>query len=81
MYITPESVHSVPAFPVDAVDTVGAGDCYCGVLAASVAQGLDMKAAMRRACAAAAISHDPKGRPALHAPTAREIEDFLLRVR
>jgi ribokinase len=46
----------VPAFPVEPVDTTGAGDCWCGVLAAALDRGLDLEAAMRRASAAAAIA-------------------------
>jgi ribokinase len=76
VYVTREGVQSVPAFKVEAVDTVGAGDCYCGVLAASVAQGMGMTAAMRRASAAAAISTTRKGaQPSM--PTAMEIDAFL----
>lgn len=45
-----------PAFPVAAVDTTGAGDCWCGVLCAGLDRGLPLAAAMRRAAAAAAIA-------------------------
>ncbi len=78
MLITAEESQAVPAFPVEAVDTVGAGDCYCGVLAASVAQGLPMTQAMRRASAAAALSTTRRGaQPSM--PTRKEIEAFLNR--
>lgn len=78
VYVTAGGSQAVPAFEVQAVDTVGAGDCYCGVLAASVAQGMEMAAAMRRASAAAAISTTRKGaQPSM--PTAAEIEAFLSR--
>jgi ribokinase len=78
MYVTTEGVVAVRAYEVDAVDTVGAGDCYCGVLAASVAQGLAMAPAMRRASAAAAISTTRKGaQPSM--PTTAEIQEFLSR--
>ncbi|MDO9711221.1 PfkB family carbohydrate kinase [Paracraurococcus lichenis] len=46
----------VPAFPVRAVDTTGAGDAWCGVLAAALERGLPLEAAMRRASAAAALA-------------------------
>jgi ribokinase len=46
----------VPALPVRVVDTTGAGDAWCGVLAASLDRGLDLPAAMRRAGAAAALA-------------------------
>jgi ribokinase len=46
----------VPALPVVAVDTTGAGDCWCGVLCAGLDRGLPLEAAMRRAAAAAAIA-------------------------
>jgi ribokinase len=80
VYVSRAGVEAVAAFEVKAVDTVGAGDCYCGVLAASVAQGLQMAAAMRRASAAAAISTTRKGaQPSM--PTSEEIERFLTRAR
>ncbi len=65
-----------PAFRVEAVDTVGAGDCFCGVLAASLADGLDAAAGLRRASAAAAISATRRGAQD-SMPFAREIEEFL----
>jgi ribokinase len=78
MLITAEETQAVSAFPVEAVDTVGAGDCYCGVLAASVAQGLPMTQAMRRASAAAALSTTRRGaQPSM--PTREEINAFLSR--
>lgn len=46
----------VEAPVVEAVDTTGAGDCFNGVLVASLAEGLDVVAATRRAVAAAAAS-------------------------
>ncbi|MCK6490255.1 MAG: ribokinase [Planctomycetes bacterium] len=45
----------LPAFPVAAVDTTAAGDTLCGVLAAGLAAGLPVRAALRRAMAAAAL--------------------------
>jgi ribokinase len=42
--------------PVAAIDTTGAGDCFNGVLAASMHAGLELAAAARRAAAAAALS-------------------------
>ncbi len=42
--------------PTEAVDTTGAGDCFNGVLAASMHEGLEVAVAARRAAAAAALS-------------------------
>lgn len=44
----------VPAEPVDVVDSTGAGDSFCGALAAALASGADRQDAMRAASAAAA---------------------------
>jgi ribokinase len=46
----------VPAVPVDAVDTTGAGDTFCGVLAAALARGADLPDAARLAAAAGALA-------------------------
>ena len=46
----------VPGFPVDPVDTNGAGDTHCGVLAAELLRGADLETACRRANAAASLS-------------------------
>jgi ribokinase len=50
-----QSVH-VPASHVDVVDPTGAGDSFCGGLAAGLALGEDVEAAARRACATAAAA-------------------------
>lgn len=44
----------VPADAADVVDTTGAGDAYCGALAAALCAGADRRAAMVTATAAAA---------------------------
>ncbi len=51
----------IPGHPVDVVDTTGAGDCFVGVLAASLATGLSLEAALHRANRAAAISVTRQG--------------------
>jgi len=45
-----------PAFPVAAVDTTGAGDACCGVLAAHLAAGADLRTAVRAGAAAGALA-------------------------
>ena len=50
------SRHDVPAPSVDVVDTTGAGDCFNGVLAARLAWGADLSAAVRDAVIAASLS-------------------------
>lgn len=64
------------AFRVESVDAVGAGDCFCGVLAAGLAAGLPVAAALRRASAGAAISTTRRGAQDAM-PTAAEIDAFL----
>ncbi|WP_033923064.1 ribokinase [Sphingomonas sp. 37zxx] len=51
----------VPAIAVTPFDTVGAGDCFCGALAALVAQGEDVAVAVSFANAAAALCTQATG--------------------
>ena len=67
------------AYPAKAVDTVGAGDCYCGVLAASLAAGSALEESIRRATAAASISITRKGAQT-SMPNDGEIRKFLSRL-
>jgi hypothetical protein len=62
-----------PAFPVATVDTTGAGDCWCGVLAAALEAGAPLEKAMLRASAAAAITCTRPGAAAAM-PNAAEID-------
>ena len=64
--------HRQPAHPVQAVDTVGAGDCFAGVFAAGIAAGRDPRAALRRAAVAAALCVTREGAQRAM-PTDREI--------
>jgi ribokinase len=66
----------IPAFKVDAVDTTGAGDVFCGALAVGLVEGKSLQEAASFASAAAAISVTRLGaQPS--APERREIEAFL----
>jgi ribokinase len=73
---TEDRESSVPGFPVVAVDTTSAGDAFSGYLAVSIAEGLDLAGAVRRACAAGALATTVHGaRPSL---PVREKVDALL---
>lgn len=66
----------VAAFTTQVVDTTGAGDTWCGVLAAGLDRGLDLRAAMHRAAAAAALTCTrPGAAPAM--PVAAETDALL----
>lgn len=66
----------VPPFPVKAIDTVGAGDCFNGAFAVALLDGRDPWAAARFANAAAAISVTRHGAQA-SMPARVEVEAFL----
>jgi ribokinase len=51
----------VPGLPVTPLDTVGAGDCFCGSLAALITEGLTLEAALPIANAAAALCTQARG--------------------
>ncbi len=66
----------VPAFKVEPVDTVGAGDCFNGAFAVALMEGRDPWEAARFASAMAAISVTRRGAQA-SMPTRAEVENFL----
>lgn len=65
-----------PGFAVDAVDSTGAGDTFCGVLAAGLAQGDLLAGALRRACAASALACTRPGAQT-GVPERAEVDAFL----
>ena len=66
----------VPAYPVQAVDTVAAGDAFNGGLAVALAQGQELTAAVVDASAVAALSVTRPGAQS-SLPTASEVAAFL----
>lgn len=69
-------VERIAPHAVHVVDTTGAGDAFCGVLAASLAAGLSLKDAAVRANAAGALATTKAGaQPS--APTAAAIDELL----
>jgi ribokinase len=72
---TPESFFHLPAEKIEPVDTVGAGDTFCGYLAAGLADGLPLEKALARASRAAALSClKPGAQPSI--PRAADVEDW-----
>jgi ribokinase len=71
----------VPGIEVEVVDTTGAGDTFCGVLAAGLARGAELREAVRRANAAASLSVQTAGAadsvPTSEAIDARYAEAYL----
>jgi ribokinase len=66
----------VPAFPVNVVDTVAAGDCFNGGLAYALANGRDLAGAVRFASATGALATTRFG-AADAAPDLHEVERLL----
>jgi ribokinase len=73
--VVDEEVTVYPALHVEVVDTTGAGDAFCGALAAGIDAGLEIQAAVPRAVMAGAMATTAKGaRSAM--PTAAELDAF-----
>ncbi|PJG50148.1 sugar kinase [Bradyrhizobium forestalis] len=72
-------LEETPAFPVQAVDTLGAGDVFHGAFALCLAEGKEVREALRFAAATAALKCTRHG-GGLAAPQRFEVEEFL-RVR
>lgn len=68
-------VSRIAAWPVNVVDTVGAGDAFVGVLAASLAAGVDWPDTLVRANAAGALAVSRRGGSL--PPTKNDIDVFV----
>lgn len=66
----------VPAFPVNAIDTVAAGDCFNGGLAHALEQGAPLKDAVCFAAACGALATTKRGASDA-APTAAEVAALM----
>jgi ribokinase len=73
LLVTPTSCQLIPSFPVQAMDTTAAGDCFNGALAVAIAEGTDLGNAILFANKAASISVTRMGAQA-SAPYREEVE-------
>lgn len=74
--ITATDAAAIAGRSVTVADTTGAGDCFCGVLAARLGEGADLPDAMADANAAAALAVCRAG-AATSAPTRLELDAFM----
>lgn len=73
---SPEGVSSAPALAVTPVDTVGAGDTFCGYLAAGLSAGQPLGPSVARAAAAASLAClKPGAQPSI--PMSAEVDKAL----
>lgn len=76
VYLGAENCLYQPVFDVDVVDTVAAGDTFCGSLACALSEGMEWKAALKFATAAASLTVTRLGaQPSI--PLRSEIDQFL----
>jgi ribokinase len=76
LLVDEDTVESIPAVKVDAVDPTGAGDAFIGSLAVFLGEGLSMSNAIRRANAVASLSVTRIGTQ-VSFPKRVEVDDFL----
>ena len=80
MIITSEQTTLVEGFPAKAVDTVAAGDSFCGAFAVAITEGKSLVEAVRLANAMGALTVGVEGAiPSLH--TREQVEAFLAQSR
>ncbi len=76
LLVTQTDAHMIEGRKVSATDTTGAGDCFCGVLAAFLAGGAELADAVTQANAAAALSVCKPG-AAVSMPYRAELDAFV----
>ncbi|MHA6644812.1 ribokinase [Mesorhizobium sp. A623] len=73
---TADDFLQVPALKIKPVDTVGAGDTFCGYLGAALAAGLPLEKALERAAAAGSLAClKPGAQPSI--PFAKDVDAAL----
>lgn len=76
MAATQQDFVQVPALKITPVDTVGAGDTFCGYLGAALGSGLPLAAALERAATAGSLAClKPGAQPAI--PYAKDVDAAL----
>ncbi len=76
LIVTADGRKEIPAYSVQAVDTVAAGDAFVGAFATGLAEGMNTEQAAQMGNAAAAISVTRHGaQPSL--PMRKEVNEFL----
>jgi ribokinase len=70
------SAFAIPAYRIDAIDSTGAGDAFCGAVAAAVAEKRPLREAVERGCAAGALATTAVGAQAA-LPRVADIEQLL----
>jgi ribokinase len=76
VWATAVSTGTSSPFPVSPVDTVAAGDAFCGGLTSALAEGLELHVALRWASAAGALATTIKGAvPSL--PTREAVQELV----
>jgi ribokinase len=76
MIITAEQTLMIPSFPVNVVDTTGAGDAFSGTLSVALGEGCSLEEAVWRANAAGALTVTRLGTMSAM-PTRQEVDAFL----
>ena len=75
----PNGIEHIPAFEVEVVDTLAAGDIWHGAFALRLAEGVEEQAAIRFANAVAALKCASSGGRS-GSPVRAEVEEFLIQV-
>ena len=77
---TPDGLLAVPALKITPVDTVGAGDTFCGYFGAGLSSGLSLEQALTRAATAGSLAClKPGAQPAI--PLAKDVDASLAAAR
>jgi ribokinase len=79
VWATAKTIEQFPAYPVEVVDTVAAGDAFNGGLAAALDRGRSLPDAIMQASAVAALSVTKPGAQS-SLPTQEELDQFLRQI-